>query len=239
MKPPPAGPAAAPAPAASAGRLSERIYGAVLEYIAAENLAEGDRLPSERELAARFQASRPIVREVLTRLSSDGLVESRRGAGAFVRRRPSEHLMMSVPPVALGSRLGAYEVRLALEGEAARHAAARRTEEDLAALAAALSDLTAALAQGASTHRPDLALHRAIALATKNPVFVSAFDHLQELVTDIMRAAEQVTSHDGELARRMSDEHATIVDAIRARDGDGAAVAMRHHLYEGRRRLMR
>lgn len=223
----------------SNGRLSERVYGDLMRLIASAHMPEGARLPPERDLAQRFGVSRPVVREVLSRLASDGIVVSRRGAGSFVRRPPTTHLLASVPTDALRSTLGTFEIRIAVEPEAAKLAAARRTDAEAAALVRSADELAAALAAGQPSHDFDLELHRTIAIATRNVMFVTIFDQIGASVAEIMVAGEGVTGAAPDLSRRMADEHLAIVDAIRARDGDAAASAMRNHLFEGRKRLFR
>jgi GntR family transcriptional regulator, transcriptional repressor for pyruvate dehydrogenase complex len=218
----------------------ERIYGRILNLIISQSLVEGDRLPAERQLAERFTVSRPVVREALMRLAADGIVTARRGSGSFIRRRPSEHLMLSVPLDDIGSRLSTYEMRFALEGEAARLAAIRCTEEDAKTLIKALASLEYSLMNGLSWQTDDISLHRTIILISKNAVFTQVFDLLNDSIIDIMTAGVSAARDaDPSLAAKMFDEHAAIVEAIRAGDGQGAELAMRHHLYEGRKRLMR
>ena len=77
------------------------------------------------QLATMFGMSRTIVREALARLASDGITEARRGAGSYVKRRPSERLGTHMPLDSLAGTLGTYEVRFVLEAEAARLAAPR------------------------------------------------------------------------------------------------------------------
>ena len=82
-------------------------------------------------------------------------------------------------------------------------------------------------------------LHRRIVLATANPAFLSAFDPLFGDIDKIMRAGVDLSrSRPPEVIGAMMREHETIVAAIRAQDADGAALAMRWHLSEGRKRLM-
>ena len=65
--------------------LPDKIYGDILNRILEGEYKEGERLPTEHEMAAEFQVSRPIVREALRRLRERGLIYSRQGAGSFVR----------------------------------------------------------------------------------------------------------------------------------------------------------
>ncbi|MFN3433654.1 MAG: FadR/GntR family transcriptional regulator [Sphingomonas sp.] len=221
------------------GRLADRAYNAIVRIIADDGLTTGDRLPSEARLAELFGMSRTIVREALARLASDGITEARRGAGSFVKRRPSERLGTHVAMDALAKTLGTYEVRFVLEAESARLAALRRSQEQLDAIEAALAALRASLLSNAPAHEEDWLLHRAIVEATGNSAFLPVFDLLQNEVVQILRAGVDISrSRPPHVIGAMMDEHDAIVDAIRARDADGAALAMRWHLSQGRKRLM-
>jgi len=223
----------------SEGRLADRAYTAIVRIITDDELAIGDRLPSEAKLAAMFGMSRTIVREALARLASDGITQARLGAGSYVKRRPSARLGTHMPMDALAATLGTYEVRFVLEAEAARLAAQRRSDEQLAAIEQALEALRAALLSNAPAHDEDWLLHRAIVEATANAAFLPVFEHLQDAVMRILRAGVDISrSRAPEVIGAMMDEHDAIVEAIRAQDADGAALAMRWHLSQGRKRLM-
>jgi DNA-binding FadR family transcriptional regulator len=220
-------------------RLTDRAYTAIVEIINADDLNVGDRLPSEARLAEMFGMSRTIVREALARLASDGITEPRRGAGSFVKSRPSDRMLAFMPVAELPRTLGTYEVRFVLEAEAARLAAVRRSGEEMAAIDEALEALRAALLSDAPAHDEDMELHRRIVAATANPAFAAALDALVAEVEKVMRAGVDISrSRPPEVIGAMMREHEMIVDAIRAQDADGAALAMRWHLSEGRKRLM-
>ena len=220
-------------------RLTDRAYTGIVEIINGDDLRVGDRLPSEARLAEMFGMSRTIVREALARLASDGITEPRRGAGSFVKSRPSDRMLAYMPMAELPATLGTYEVRFVLEAETARLAAARRSPDEMAGIDDALDKLRAALLSSAPAHDEDMALHRRIVLATANPAFLSAFDALFGDIDKIMRAGVDISrSRPPEVIGAMMREHEMVVDAIRAQDADGAALAMRWHLSEGRKRLM-
>jgi DNA-binding FadR family transcriptional regulator len=220
-------------------RLADQAYTGIVALIDADGLGIGDRLPSESRLAEMFGMSRTMVREALVRLASDGITEARRGAGSFVKNRPSDRLVAYMPLAELSATLGTYEVRFVLEAEAARLAAARRSVAEMAAIDVALADLRTALLSSDPAHAEDMELHRRIVLATANPAFLLAFEALSGEIDRIMRAGVDISrSRPPEVIGAMMREHETIVDAIRAQDADGAALAMRWHLSEGRKRLM-
>lgn len=220
-------------------RLADQAYSGIVEYITAHRMRIGDRLPSEVRLAEMFGISRTIIREALVRLASDGITEARRGAGSFVKNRPSDRLIAYTKSTNLSATLGTYEVRFVLEVEAARLAATRRSTQDMQDIEQALDKLRTALMSNATAHGEDMELHRSIILATANPAFLTAFDALSDEVDRIMQAGVDISrSRPPEIIGAMMREHEAIVDAIRAQDADGAALTMRWHLAEGRKRLM-
>lgn len=220
-------------------RLTDRAYTGIVQIINDDDLHVGDRLPAESRLAEMFGMSRTIVREALARLASDGITEPRRGAGSFVKSRPSDRMLAFMPMADLPATLGTYEVRFVLEAEAARLAAARRSPMEMAGIEEALEGLRAVLLSSAPAHEEDMELHRRIVLATANPAFLTAFDALVADINKIMRAGVDISrSRPPEVIGAMMREHEMIVDAIRVKDADGAALAMRWHLSEGRKRLM-
>jgi GntR family transcriptional regulator, transcriptional repressor for pyruvate dehydrogenase complex len=220
-------------------RRADQAYSGIVEYITAQHLGVGDRLPSEARLAEIFEVSRAMIREALVRLAADGITESRRGAGSYVKNTPSDRLVAYARTGNLSATLGTYEVRLVLEAEGARLAAARRSVRDLLDIEAALRTLQDALTSGKPAHVEDMELHRRIMLATANPAFLAAFEALSNEVDRTMRAGVDISRlRPPEVIGAMMREHKAIVAAIRAQDGDGAALAMRWHLSEGRKRLM-
>lgn len=223
----------------SGRRLADQAYAGIVEFITAKEMSVGDRLPSEVRLAEMFAISRAVIREALVRLAADGITEARRGAGSYVKSRPSDRLIVYTKKSHLSAALGTYEVRFVLEGEAARLAATRRSTEDMQGIEDALEMLRTALLSDEPAHVEDMELHRRIVLATANPAFLAAFEALSFDVDKIMRAGVDISrSRPPDVIGAMMREHEAIVSAIRAQDGDGAALAMRWHLSEGRKRLM-
>lgn len=220
-------------------RLADRAYSDIIAYIGTKELEVGDRLPAESQLCELFGVSRTVIREALARLASDGVTESRRGAGSFVTRLPSKLLHQHMPVAEMSTTLGTYEVRFALEGEAARLAAIRRSSKDMELIEAKLSSLIEALHSDQDADVEDMELHRAIMGATGNQAFINSFDALSPDVGRVMRAGihiSRVRSKDA--IQTMVQEHSAIVEAIRLRDPERAALAMRWHLSQGRLRLM-
>jgi GntR family transcriptional regulator, transcriptional repressor for pyruvate dehydrogenase complex len=220
-------------------RLADRAYSDIVAMIGDRGLEVGDRLPAEAQLCEKLGVSRTVIREALTRLASDGITESRRGAGSFVTRLPSKLLNQHMPASEMSTTLGSYEVRFALEAEAARLAALRRSTEDMGDIESWLDALVAALRSNGNGDVEDMQLHRAIMQATGNQAFVASFDALAGDIGRIMRAGIHISrARSEEAIQTMIQEHTAIVDAIRQRDPERAALSMRWHLSQGRMRLM-
>jgi GntR family transcriptional regulator, transcriptional repressor for pyruvate dehydrogenase complex len=220
-------------------RLADRAYSDIVEIISERGLVVGDRLPAEAQLCDMLGVSRTVIREALTRLASDGFTESRRGAGSFVTRLPSKLLSQHMSASELSTTLGSYEVRFALEAEAARLAALRSSVKEMAEIEARLDALIAALQSNRDGDVEDMQLHRAIMIATGNKAFVLSFDALSSDVGRVMRAGIHISrARSPEAIQTMIQEHSAIVEAIRQRDPERAALSMRWHLSQGRMRLM-
>lgn len=219
-------------------RLADELYGQLLEQIISGALSLGDKLPTEHQISVAFQVSRPVVREALMRLQADGLVEARRGSGSFLRHAPSPEIRRFLEPVDFAGFLRATEIRLALEPEAARYAAQRHTAEDLTCIRTATDALAAALAASGPSRTADIVFHRAVALASGNELFARQLDNLSSEMEGFIGTSLGLTLLGSpERRKAVLQEHAQITDAIAMRDGDLAAVCMRYHLSQARRRL--
>jgi DNA-binding FadR family transcriptional regulator len=218
-------------------RLSDVLYGQILEQMAEGMLKKGDKLPPEQEICAAFGVSRPVVREALMRLRADGLVSSRQGAGTFVSKAPPANMMKFARAADVASYLRSFEVRIGLETEAARLAAQHRSEKQLRKIVEALEALRAAFADGRNGGPEDYIFHLSIAEATGNRLFGELMNTLRGLVQGQMSLAHGLTRRGSEERRnQVIAEHQRIVEAIEAQDSDAAALFMRHHLVQARAR---
>jgi GntR family transcriptional repressor for pyruvate dehydrogenase complex len=148
-------------------RRADDVAEQIRNLIIREEIAEGARLPAERELAARFGASRPTVSQALRSLSLMGLVEIRHGSGAYVVRRPESLVAMSVNLMLDLDRASAghlMTLRLWLEEAGVREAASALADAEPirgAGIAAAAAVETAAIETAAiETAAIEMALHR-------------------------------------------------------------------------------
>lgn len=192
----------------------------------------GERIPVESELAQRLGVSRNTVREAVRVLAHAGMLDTRQGAGTFVRAAidPAQ-LLRRIDRSALLERV---EVRLTLEAEAARYAAVRHTPEDRAAMRAALddrvdqrSDNTAAKADPLETFiQADARFHAAVVAAAHNSALMELYEYFAAAIIETIRQTEM----DRDLPEPSQADHEALFDAITARDPDAAVAATRRLL---------
>ncbi|OYV37975.1 MAG: GntR family transcriptional regulator [Rhodospirillales bacterium 20-64-7] len=219
--------------------LGDQLYGQIFEQIVSGKLAEGTRLPAEQALCRMFGVSRPVVRQALQRLAADGLVHARQGAGTFVMARPADRLRDYAEPREVAEFLRCVELRLILEGSAARFAAERRSEAELARIRAAQDGFAAEAAAGAATPASDLAFHRAIAEAAGNHFYPDLLRSLHESLSGFMTASLMLTRTSAvERAAQVLREHEAIFAAIALQEPESAEIAMRFHISQARLRMI-
>ena len=220
-------------------RLSQTVYTDLLGDIMAGSIAVGDRLPPETQLAERFNVSRPVVREALQRLQSDGVVISRQGSGSFVQRSPSQNLGELTRTFTLHDVLQSLELRMAIEELSARLAARQRTDVQLRTIEKASVLLKTVFGKGQAAQEADYAFHRAIAVASGNAMLLETLDQLADKHKGSMNVTLSLTRAASAQRRdRVLDEHDRIVNAIRVSDADSAGIAMRYHIDQARNRLL-
>ncbi|NDW33419.1 FadR/GntR family transcriptional regulator [Salipiger sp. PrR007] len=224
---------------ASAGSPRDRIYESIYRKISLGEWPNGTKLPAEAQLAAEFGVSRLVLREALTRLRIDGLVESRQGAGTRVIASPSRAVLPLVEKDGLAELVSLYEMRVGVEGEVAYLAAKRATPRRIAAIEAAHQKMRKALTQpGAEVVEEDIAFHLAVARATENSYYLgvveSAVGGIRTGIS-IARSLEHRTNE--ERVENTVTEHGQLLDVIRSGDADRARQMMRDHIENARARL--
>jgi GntR family transcriptional repressor for pyruvate dehydrogenase complex len=226
-------------PEPSAQPLSHQVYQDLLALLGTEGFAADDRLPSEQMLAQRFAVSRPVLRQALFRLRTEGHIYSRKGSGSFVRapvpRSPSIALdaLHNIPDVR-----NFLEFRCALEGESAALAAERAAPQQVAEIERLRLAIDIARASGDTAVEEDIAFHTAIASASGNRFFALTLAAVAEQTRFSIRLTRDLS--DRVLSDRRVDvarEHAAISTAIASANPLAAREAMTAHLKGGIKRL--
>lgn len=209
-------------------RIHEEIIGQIREQLADGRWKPGDQLPSERELAERFQVSRASVREAIRALESMGLVSIKTGEGTYVASG-SEALLSPLVSVILQQKdvlLDIFEVRKVIEPEIAALSAERAGPEEIRQMEEILEEQARQIAQGESGVEADTAFHSILTQSTKNKVFLRLSDAIVESLRESRERSLQIR---GRPARSLAG-HREILRAIRARDPVRARHAMLEHL---------
>jgi GntR family transcriptional repressor for pyruvate dehydrogenase complex len=189
------------------------------------------RLPPERELARSLGVSRTSLREAIRILTIHGILEPRPGRGTLI----NESSRGSIAPVLAALRSPEHrhvhhimEVRKALEPDIAAAAAARATPAEIRNLEAILARGTQKVAQEEPSVDEDAEFHHALAVATRNPVFVQVVARCMDLI----QVTRQRVLQSRERNRVSWRGHQRIMEAVREGDPAAAYGAMVKHLLE-------
>ncbi len=212
--------------------MPERITKVLQDLIVKGRYPPKSRLPSEGEMAQRFGVSRTVMREAVTRLKAEGLVESRQGSGVFVREagpdrpfRIESSVLDSVQQV-----LQVAELRRGMEAEIAALAAERASTEEIEEIGRRLAAIDADVAAGGDGVAADIEFHRSIARATGNPHFLALWDYLGQFLKGTIKLTRTWEAQHDETKQQVLDEHRALYDAIARRDGNAAREAARKHM---------
>ena len=205
--------------------LAQELVTVLSEQIRDGQLKRGDKLPTESAIMDAHGVSRTVVREAISRLQAAGQVETRHGIGTFVLDTPSPSGFRIDPATVVTLR----DVLAAL----------RRSDEQLAAMRAALDALNESAAHAGDAVASDFAFHLEIALSTGNRYFTDIMTHLGTSIIPRTRLNSARLAHDDQqhYMSRLSREHEEIYEAIARQDSDAARAAMRLHLTNSRERL--
>lgn len=204
-------------------------------------LAPGAKLPTESEIMARFDVSRTVVREAISRLQANRLVETRHGVGTFALAPQSSgnFQIADVDFATVADVIALLELRISLETEAAGLAAQRRTEAHLHTMQTMLDAFLVSIEEDSDAVPSDFAFHMEVAKATGNRHFADLMTYLGTMIIPRARVNTPSTAPEGRLhyLRRVHGEHEYIFNAIRNQDADAARAAMRTHLANSKDRL--
>jgi GntR family transcriptional repressor for pyruvate dehydrogenase complex len=215
-------------------QVAEQIH----QLIADGVLKPGDRLPPERELAAKFGVSRGSIRDALRTLEAMGIAQSHHGTGTIVRDLTVDSVAVPLSSLLLRKRhlvVELLDVRWMIEPALASRAAAHATDEEIARLEQILKRQREKMRRGEETIDEDSEFHYVIALAAGNSVVLKFLDVLMDLLRESRSRSLQVPGR----SEHSYAGHLRIFKAIKRRDGSAAGSAARQHLREIKRIVMR
>ncbi|MCH6472110.1 FadR/GntR family transcriptional regulator [Sinomonas terrae] len=222
----------------SQGPLGGGRHDRVLDSLGAR-IVSGELAPATMldpvQLSQHYDVSRSVVREVLRSLGSRGLLRAVPGQGTFVRER-SEWTLLD--PDVLRWRYQSRkdpdflaqltEMRLTIEPTAARLAAERRTDSDVANIYIALSRMEDPQASTSEHVEADVHFHQALLLAAHNELF----ENMSTIIEIGLRARDayvhgSIELDEGDKLREVVASHRGVLDAVRAGRPKSAELAMR------------
>jgi DNA-binding FadR family transcriptional regulator len=211
------------------------VVEAIKTMILSGDLAAGQRLPTEMELATTLGVSRGPLREGVSALTTMGVLEARQGDGTYVTSLEPGLLMSPLSFVVdVHSKGGAGQflaVRRVLECEAAGLAALHIDAATIEAAEAVLADADLSLAEAPTDYErcfvADSGFHRVIAAASANPVLAALIESISGRTARarLLRGAIEKGAQ-----QRTIDEHRAVLAAIAAHDPERARLRMAVHL---------
>lgn len=216
-------------------KLYKTVSQMILAGIQSGRFGAGDRLPTERELAAEHNVSRNTIREALIALEAKGWIEITQGRGVKVLRTTGDAALTFAD-----SEIGSFkllEARRLIEGEVCALAAGAITSSSLKRLEDLLVEMSDPDRETAE--QADREFHLTIAQATENEALVVTIETLWDWRYWSMTAKQLLVDLEDGGTRDRVVEHSAILDALRTGSAIHARRAMRDHLDSVRDHLLR
>lgn len=197
----------------------------IMKMIEEENrFSVGDKLPNENDLAGELGVSRSTLREAIKILTTNGILEIKRGKGTFVT---SNTIIDSSDLSDIASGLDdLFETRLMFEPECAYLAAIRATDEEIQTICFYGEEIEKKILSGEDRTYEEQKFHESIATATHNS-FVKQF---MPIIFNAIKKGVMVLTKDQDISEDNLNDDRLIMDFLKKRNPDGARTAMRLHI---------
>jgi GntR family transcriptional repressor for pyruvate dehydrogenase complex len=209
--------------------LAHKVIRQITVAIKNGQLKAGDKLPSERDLAAQMGVGRPVIREALRALQLLRILEVRHGDGTYVRVVDEETLvdaydvLLSVGGITLSDL---FEARRFLEVSTASLAAKRASEEQVSRMRECAAKALEAIDDAERFLELDLELHSLVIEAAANPVLRT----MMASISNLLRESRELTINLPGIRAQVAGDHERIAEAIARRDHAFAAAVMGEHI---------
>lgn len=225
-------------------RLPDEVAAAINDAIDSGKVKPGDRLPTEAELSKQFGVARTVVREAISLMRYDGIIDSRRGVGAFVTD-PSQRSAFRISPACFEKRkqiVQLLQLRTGVQAGASALAADTRSAAQLQEIQDVFARMEAADQRGpdaALEERVDteLLLYRRIAEASGNPYYVDVIAMIETNIQNNLRSAFLKNAAASEFGPEIIAEHRAVLDALETQDVEAARLATRVRFERAAKRL--
>lgn len=215
--------------AVQANTISDMVYEELLQQIIAGRYKPGDRIPPENELREEFNISRNTLRTALNKLSTLGILETRRGDGSYVKKLGMQMYLNSfIPAMLIGedSLMELMQLRKAIEVAASHLAAELATPEDISLLEQAYDSSTLAGENMNTYAKTTIDFHLQIAISSKNQIFSTMMEMIKHILTSKMESFLIYSRND----RNSNYYHFMILQAIKNKKPEEAAYLMDQHM---------
>lgn len=212
--------------------LFEEIIVAIEEFIQTENISPGEKLPSENELSEHFGVSKTVIREALSVLKANGIIEKKSGAGIFLRDTDVKVISKKIASKLMekDQLQQIMEFRRGIEVEAAGIAALKATREDINLIERSHEKLMEAYQNGSIGIDEDYQFHAYIIKASYNPFYQDTFNTVSKVFEDGMRLSKLQSAKLPGRFNEVDREHRAIITGLLEQNPKKASGAMREHL---------
>lgn len=212
-----------------------KVYEQVIEQIKSKiksgEIKKGDRLPSEREMSELIGVSRTSVREAIRALEVVGLVESKQGAGNYIKTNFDNSLFEPLSVMFMlqeSSVKEMYDLRETLELECAKLSAKNIEDNELALLTAIVDRMYLAGSEEESLEL-DIKFHYLIAKASRNVLLINMLDVISQLMDEFIQKSRMQILHEGNTKESLLEIHENLLRALKCRDESKVCNAMKEH----------
>lgn len=208
--------------------LVNEVYNQLLQLLASSQYPEGSKMPSETQLCEALGVSRNTVRTAMSKLIALGIVDNQQGFGCVVRNINVGLYTNSILPCMLANAselISVTEFRIGVESMAARLAAVRATDEEILRLREACENASRHMDNWDTFAKYDMAFHRMVADASRNPLFISTSEMIESMYTVWLIGFQR--NHGVEKSHYF---HHCICQAIANHDPDNAGLYMQKHM---------
>jgi GntR family transcriptional repressor for pyruvate dehydrogenase complex len=206
----------------------------LLDFIEHRRLAEGERLPNERDLAKLLGVSRPSLREATQTLQAQGYLKIKHGVGMFIVNRDADFLFNSTYQQEKHNLVELFEMREILEAPAVELAAERHSSKNLIAILEAFNLLEVALAAPVIDFKEvqslDLDFHLSVVRSANNKFLNQTLGTLQEIMQKSMDTTLKLPGR----IEKSRQEHGAIMEAIKRREPMTARLVVTEHIHAAR-----
>ena len=204
---------------------AQRLYNMI---VVEKQFSAGDKLPNEVELAQQLNVSRATLREAIHALTTQRILEVRRGRGTYVSSRVDqmEDFGFSTLDQVRGQLRDLFELRSIFEPQAARLACLRGSEEEMADIMAKGAEVEACIRAHRDRTQADREFHAAIVRAAHNEFMMRLLPTINQAVETAIGTGEK----EDILAQITLRDHALLMEFFSRRDGEGARHAMAIHM---------